>query len=316
MSTFTLADLSAALGDSIVGIAGNRDASFSAPAALDEAGAGTITFLRTATAQTPDILRTTAASIVLCPPQALAPDYSGPAALVAVADPRKAFVRVLARFFAPRRPRGIDPKAVISSEAQIHETAYIGPNAVIGKCHVGAGTVIHANAVLYDGVRIGRNVTVHGGTVIGADGFGYARAQDGSLEKFVQLGSVVIEDDIEIGSNCSISCGTLSNTIIRRGTKIDNNVHIAHNVDVGHDCIITASVMVAGSVKIGDRVWIGPGSAVMNGITIGADAVCGLGAVVVKSVADGATVMGNPAREMGEAKALLQAQKRLLNGWT
>jgi UDP-3-O-[3-hydroxymyristoyl] glucosamine N-acyltransferase len=309
---FTIADLSAVLGNSIVAISGNRGAEFCAPAAIGEAGPGAITFLRSAESSAGIVLRQTNASVVLCQPGAIPPDYSGSAALVAVADPRKAFIRVLARFFTPSRPSGIDSRAVISSGAHIDASAYIGPNAVIGRCEIGAGSVIHANVVLYDGVKIGRNVTIHAGTVIGADGFGYERGPDGAMEKFVHLGDVVIEDEVEIGSNTSIDRGSLGDTIIRRGAKIDNQVHIAHNTDVGRDAVIIANSMIGGSVKIGERAWIAPGVAILNGLTIGTDSVCGLGSVVVKSTGEGTTVMGNPAREIAEAKALLAAQKRLL----
>ena len=311
-AAYSLADLSAVLGDSILAVLGNPDAEFRAPAAIGEAGPGAITFLRSAGHQAEERLRGTRASVVLCRSEGIPPGYSGPAALVGVADPRKAFIRVLARFFAPARPSGIDPRAVISPDARVHESAYIGPNAVIGRCEVGAGSVVHANVVLYDGVRIGQRVTIHGGTVIGADGFGYERTEDGTMEKCVHLGGVVIEDEVEIGSNTSIDRGSLGNTIIRHGAKIDNQVHIAHNADIGRDAVVIAMSMVGGSVRIGDRAWIAPSVAIMNGITIGSDSVCGLGAVVVKSVDDGATVLGNPAREIGEARALLAAQKRLL----
>lgn len=165
---------------------------------------------------------------------------------------------------------------------------------------------------MYDGTRIGRNVTVFSGTVIGADGFGYERRADGGMEKFIHKGGVVIEDDVEIGSNTSIDRGTLGDTILRRGAKVDNQVHIAHNCDVGEDAVVIAQSMIGGSVKIGARAWIAPSVVVMNGIAIGQDAMCGLGSIVTKSVKDGETVMGNPARPLAEAKALLAAMKQLI----
>jgi UDP-3-O-[3-hydroxymyristoyl] glucosamine N-acyltransferase len=132
------------------------------------------------------------------------------------------------------------------------------------------------------------------------------------MEKFLHLGGVVIEDNVEIGSNTSIDRGTLADTFIRRGAKIDNQVHIAHNCDIGPDAVVIAQAMIGGSVKIGRGAWIAPGVVVMNGIAIGAGAFCGLGSIVTKPVADGLTVMGNPARPIDEAKALLAAQKKMI----
>ncbi len=135
---------------------------------------------------------------------------------------------------------------------------------------------------------------------------------NGTMTKFIHLGGVLIQDNVEIGSNTSIDRGTLGNTIIRKGVKIDNQVHIAHNCDIGEDVVVIAQSMVGGSVKIGNRSWIAPSVVIMNGITIGSDATCGLGAVITKSVKDGDTVMGNPARPFDEAKLLLAAQKKLI----
>jgi len=297
------------LGDAVLRVYGSRDATFTRPERLDLAGPGTITFCKDGPDALAQMAKSTA-SVIICGP---IDGFHGAATAIAVAEPRKAFVRLVAALFAPPRRKGIHPSAVIDPEAVIDPQAFIGAHAVIGRCSVGAGTEIHANVSLYDNTRIGNNVTVHAGTVIGADGFGYERNADGGMEKFLHLGGVVIEDDVEIGSNTSIDRGTLSDTIIRRGAKIDNQVHIAHNCDVGEDAVVIAQCMIGGSVKIGRRAWIAPGAVVMNGIAIGRDAVCGLGATVVKSVPDGETVMGNPARPLAEAKALLAANKKLIS---
>lgn len=306
---FSVEDIRKEIPD-ILDIKGNLTASFSRPAPAGQADAGSITFLRGGQVQ--EQISRSQASVILCSPEGVPDGYAGKAALVVVAEPRKAFIRLLSRIFPPPRPSGLHPKAIVSPEASIDPTAYVGPGAVIGRCVIGARTVIHANAVLYDGVRTGQGVTVHAGSVIGADGFGYERGEDGAMEKFIHLGGVLIEDDVEIGSNTSIDRGTLGDTIIRQGAKIDNQIHVAHNVDIGRDAVVIAQSMIGGSVRIGDRAWIAPSVTIMNGLTIGADAVCGLGAVVTKSVADGATVMGNPARNKDEAKALLAAQKKLI----
>ncbi|MFM1977207.1 MAG: hypothetical protein RL145_2053, partial [Pseudomonadota bacterium] len=162
-------------------------------------------------------------------------------------------------------------------------------------CNIGANTILHPNVTIYSSVTIGENATIHAGTVIGADGFGYERDVDGAMYKFPHLGGVVIGDNVEIGSNSSIDRGTLGNTIIRDGAKIDNQVHISHNVDVGRDAVIIANSMVGGSVKIGDRAWLAPSVCIMNQRKIGEDATVGLQALVVKDVQKLETVMGAPA---------------------
>jgi UDP-3-O-[3-hydroxymyristoyl] glucosamine N-acyltransferase len=299
------------LGDSVVATHGSKEAAFSRAAQLHIAGPADITFCKFAGPDAEARIASCNAAVLICGPVDVVPDG---VTVIVTADPRKAFVTVVAALFAPARRRGIHASAVIDPEAVIDPAAYVGPNAVIGRCTVGAGTEINANVALYDGTRVGANVTIHAGTVIGADGFGYERLADGSMEKFIHLGGVVIEDDVEIGSNTSVDRGTLGDTIIRRGAKIDNQVHIAHNCDVGEDAVVIAQSMIGGSVKIGARTWIAPSTVVMNGITIGEGAFCGLGSIVTKAVPDGVTVMGNPARPLAEAKALLAAQKKLIAG--
>ncbi|HET9865725.1 MAG TPA: UDP-3-O-(3-hydroxymyristoyl)glucosamine N-acyltransferase, partial [Nitrospira sp.] len=211
----------------------------------------------------------------------------------------------------PRRRTGIHPTAVIDPEARIADDVYIGPYAVVGRCDVGTGSVIHAHVTLYDGVRIGRNVTIHAGTAVGTDGFGYSRAPDGSLEHFPHVGGVVIEDEVEIGSNTCIDRGTLGDTTIREGTKVDNLVHIAHNVTVGRHALVIAHAMIGGSTVIGDGAWVAPSSAIRDGVRIGDGATIGIAAVVVKNVDPGETVMGVPARPASEYKATLAKLKSL-----
>jgi UDP-3-O-[3-hydroxymyristoyl] glucosamine N-acyltransferase len=312
-STHTAETVIRLLGDAVLAVHGSGTATFTRAERLDIAGPDAITFCKFAGPDAEARMSSCKAAVLLCGPVAVVP---GGLTVIVTADPRKAFVSIVASLFTPPRRRGIHPSAVIDPEAVIDPAAYVGPNAVIGRCTVGAGTEINANVILYDGTRVGANVTIHAGTVIGADGFGYERLADGSMEKFIHLGGVVIEDDVEIGSNTSIDRGTLGDTVIRRGAKIDNQVHVAHNCSVGEDAVVIAQSMIGGSVKIGARAWIAPSTVVMNGIAIGEESFCGLGSVVTKSVADGVTVMGNPARPLDEAKALLAAQKKIIRGET
>jgi UDP-3-O-[3-hydroxymyristoyl] glucosamine N-acyltransferase len=145
-------------------------------------------------------------------------------------------------------------------------------------------------------VKLGKNVIIHPGAVIGADGFGYELNEKGERERFPHIGGVVIGDNVEIGSNTCIDRGTLGDTIIGEGTKIDNLVHIAHNVVIGKHCSIIAQAMIGGGTKIGDHVRVAPCACIRDGLTIGDGALIGMGSVVTKNVDEGATVYGVPAK--------------------
>lgn len=175
----------------------------------------------------------------------------------------------------------------------ISSTAYIHSEDV----EIGEGTKIYSNVSIYKGVKIGKNCTVHAGTVIGADGFGYEQDVDGAWFKIAHLGGVIIGDNVEIGANSCIDRGTLGDTIIESGVKIDNLVHIAHNVLIKKNAMIIANSMIAGSVVIGEGAWIAPSSSIREGKKIGTKALVGLGSVVVKDVESEKIVMGNPAKE-------------------
>jgi UDP-3-O-[3-hydroxymyristoyl] glucosamine N-acyltransferase len=139
-------------------------------------------------------------------------------------------------------------------------------------------------------VKIGKN------TVIGGDGFGYARDTDGMLVKMPHQGNVIIEENVEIGSNTCIDRAVIGSTVIGAGTKIDNLVHIAHGVKIGKNCLIVAGAVIGGSCEIGDNCFIGINASVKNKVKIGNNVTIGMGAVVLKDVPDGATVVGNPGR--------------------
>jgi UDP-3-O-[3-hydroxymyristoyl] glucosamine N-acyltransferase len=220
-------------------------------------------------------------------------------AIVPSPSPRLDFARIVAAHFAEPRPVGVSPTAVVDPRARLGRDVYVGPLATIGPdVSIGDRTVIHAGVHLYGPVTIGAGVTIHAGTVVGAAGYGYERAEDGRLEPFPQIGSVEIEDDVEIGANACIDRGALGATRIERGARVDNLVHIAHNVQVGRDAAVIAHAMIAGGTRIGPRAWIAPAAAVREQLAVGEDAIVGLGAVVTRSVPAGATYVGNPAREL------------------
>jgi UDP-3-O-[3-hydroxymyristoyl] glucosamine N-acyltransferase len=187
------------------------------------------------------------------------------------------------------------------SEAEpiIHPTAKIGSNVVVGRgVRIGAETVIYHNTIIGKEVVIGERCVIKSCAVIGEEGFGFERDRFGKGVRLPHIGTVVIGNDVEIGSLTTVCRGTIADTVLRDGCKIDDHVHIAHNVDVGEDAFIIACAEVSGGVKIGPRTWISPNATILNQITIGADAVIGLGAVVIKSVPDATVVVGNPAKPL------------------
>jgi len=181
----------------------------------------------------------------------------------------------------------------------IHPTARIGKNVVLGRgVKIGANTVIYNNVVIGDEVEIGDYCVIKSSAVIGEDGFGFVRDLNGKAVRLLHIGKVLIENDVEIGALTTVCRGTLSNTILRNGCKIDDHVHIAHNVDVGEDAFVIACAEVSGGVKIGHRAWIAPNASILNQVTIGSDAIVGLGAVVLKSVPSNCVFVGNPAKQI------------------
>lgn len=208
------------------------------------------------------------------------------------------FAKVVNRFFAPLSSiHGIDPSAIVANGAEVDSSASVGPLCTIAEgARVGADCILHAGVHIYAGTRLGRGVIVQSGTVIGSEGFGYERDETGKLIHIHHLGGVLIEDGVEIGANVTIDRGVIEDTIIGRGTCIDNLVHIAHNVRVGASTVVIAHAMVAGSVQIGKRAWIAPSACLRDGVSVGDSATVGMGAVVTHDVDAGTTVVGNPAR--------------------
>ncbi len=272
------------------------------PAPIDNATDDSITFCSKKTLLEAQIMiEKTRAKVIICSSEfAFDESKLKNKILIQVPNPRMAFIRIMQRYFEDNVQYGTSPTATIDPEAKVHPDTYIGPNTFIGKCEIGRGTIIHGNVSIYSKVVIGERVSINSGTVIGADGFGYERDESGALVKFPNVGGVVIEDDVDIGSNTSIDRGTLSNTRIGKGTKIDNLCHIAHNVVIGRHCSIIAESMIGGSVIIGDYAWIAPSACIRDGLKIGRNSTVGLGAVVTKDVPDNAVVMGVPAKAIRE----------------
>ena len=215
-----------------------------------------------------------------------------------VEDPKRIFSKLVNILFVHLPQPGIHTTAVIDPEAEIGEDCYIGPLTYIGKSSVGNNTIIHGNVHIYDNVNIGNNCTIHAGTVIGSEGFGYSKDLNGNAEKFPHIGGVEIGNNIEIGANTCIDRGALGNTVIHDGVKIDNLVHIAHNVIIHPNAFIIANAMLGGSTIIGEGVWIAPSASLKQQLHIGKNATVGIGSVVTKHIPSDEVWLGNPAKEM------------------
>jgi UDP-3-O-[3-hydroxymyristoyl] glucosamine N-acyltransferase len=210
--------------------------------------------------------------------------------------PKNEMVECLKQFFVVKISAGIHATALIDKDAKLGNNNYVGPYTVIeNNVEIGNNCVIESHVNIKSSCRIGNNVLIKSGTVIGGKGFGYVKNEKNVWENFPHFGSVIIEDNVEIGSNTCIDRGALGDTILRKGVKVDNLVHVAHNVVVGEDSLLIADSMIGGSTVIGKNTWIAPSTALRNGISIGSDCIIGMGAVVTKSVGNGITVVGNPA---------------------
>ncbi|NRA09516.1 MAG: UDP-3-O-(3-hydroxymyristoyl)glucosamine N-acyltransferase [Myxococcales bacterium] len=231
-------------------------------------------------------------------------------------DPGRDFFRAARFILPPERPQpGVHPSAVVAPDARVHETAHVGPHCALGRgVSLGAGSVLYAGVTLYDEVEVGADCVLHArcvlaarsvlsdrvvlgpGVVLGGSGFGYVGAEQGGLQKVYDLGRVWVGDDVEIGANTTVDRGTLGDTRIGRGSKIDNLVQIAHNCTIGENVVILAQVGVAGSTRVEDGAVLLAQAGVAGQLTVGAGAVVGPQSGVHKDVPAGAPVMGTPQR--------------------
>lgn len=200
---------------------------------------------------------------------------------------------------------------VVDKNCQIGENVTLYPGVVIGRnVQVGYNTVLHANVVLRERVRIGNNVIIHSGAVIGSDGFGFAREGE-HYHKIPQVGIVIVEDDVEIGSNCSIDRATLGHTIIRKGAKLDNLIQVAHNVEIGEHTVIAAQTGISGSTKIGHHVVVAGQVGIVGHIEVGNNTTIAAQSGVSKSLPADSVFFGYPARPIMQAKREEVALRKL-----
>jgi UDP-3-O-[3-hydroxymyristoyl] glucosamine N-acyltransferase len=303
------------------GLEGDGEVEVGRVATLETAVAGDVTFLANTKYEKPH----TRASAVILHTNSPAP----PCAALRTANPYLAFARAVGLFAPDWRPAdGIHPASVISERAHVGRGVSIGafvvvgdgarigdrtvvfPNTTIGPgAVIGDDCVIHSNVSIRERAVIGHRVVIQNGAVVGSDGYGFARREDGTHEKIPQVAAVVIEDDVEIGANTTIDRPAVGETRIKSGTKIDNLVQIAHGVTVGHNVLMAAQVGIAGSCEIGDEAMLGGQAGVSGHLTIGARAIAAAKAGITNSVDPGVMVAGYPAiesREWRRASAVLR----------
>jgi len=313
--SYKLGELAALVGGRLEG---DAELVIHGVAGIREAQPGDITFV--ANARYEEFVGATRASALLA-----APGLQADIPLIRTDNPYFAFFQVLNLFAgdaAARYPRGVHPQAVVERDVTLGTDVSIGPF-----CHIGAGAVIGDGTTLLGGVfvgekarigtrcliyshvtireecRLGDRVILQPGVVIGSDGFGYAR-HGAIYHKIPQVGCVVIEDDVEIGANSCVDRATTGETRIKRGTKIDNLVQIAHNVVVGENTVLAAQVGISGSTEVGDCVTMGGQAGVAGHVTIGDRVMVGGSAGVTKSVPPDTMVSGYPAREHSAARRI------------
>lgn len=293
-------------------VEGNENATVKTFAKIEEGVKGAISFL--ANPHYAHYLYTTQSSIVLVNND-FVPEQPVSATLIRVENAYESIARLLTLYQSTIQKRtGIHPLACVAESAHIGKDCYVGPFAYIGEnvnlgdnCQVYANVVIeerttvgnnclfYPNVTIYHDCKIGNNVTLHAGTVIGADGFGFAPAADG-YEKIPQIGIVTIEDNVEIGANTCVDRSTMGSTYVRKGVKLDNLVQIAHNCEVGENTVMSAQVGVAGSTKIGKWCMFGGQVGIAGHAVIGDRVLSGAQAGIAGSIRKGnVTVQGSPA---------------------
>ena len=331
---FSASQIASMIGAQIIGNPEEKVTSFGK---IEDAQKGQLSFL--ANPKYEDYLYETNASLIIVN-ESLELKKPIHATLLMVADAYSAFATLLQAYEQVKsgqltgiqQPSFIAPSAELTDQVFVGAFSYIGERVKIGKgvkihpqVFVGDDAVIGDNTILKPGVKIGhqciigKNVIIHSGTVVGSDGFGFAPQADGTFKKVPQIGNVVIEDYVEIGSNCTIDRATIGSTIIRKGAKLDNLIQIAHNVEIGENTAIAAQAGISGSTKIGQNVLIGGQAGIVGHITIADGSRINAQSGVSKSIKQPKSVVtGSPAsdytstlRSQAVFKNLPEIEKRI-----
>jgi UDP-3-O-[3-hydroxymyristoyl] glucosamine N-acyltransferase len=322
MLPLRLSEIARMVGGDLVG---PGDPLLTGAAGLSEAGAGDLSFVT-------DSRRAAAVAASGAGALLVGPELTVDKPCVRVNDPYRAFTVVLARLqidLDRAFPPGIHETAIVAASADVSQAVAVGPFCVVGDgsvlgpgtrlgshvslgCDVslGADCLVYPQAVIREGCRLGSRVIVHAGVVLGSDGFGYLPDPQG-LHKIPQVGIVVLEDDVELGAGVTVDRATTGQTVIGQGTKVDNQVQIAHNVRIGRHCALSAQVGIAGSATLGDGVVFGGQVGVGDHLTIGSGTTAGGQAGITRSLAPGSRVFGTPAEAAHQSFRATAALRRL-----
>ena len=326
-TSFTIAELAALTGAEAV--EGACAGPITGVAALAEATSADLSFL--GNAKYAEAVAASRAGVILVP-VAFAGKPAAGQAFLRVANPSYAlalFCGVLEARLWPRPPAGIHATAVVAASAKVDPAAHVGPLCVIGegavvaagavleaRCYVGARASVGTDCWLKPGVVVGdycvlgARCRIQSGAVIGSDGFGYEPV-NGEIRRIPQIGNVVLEDDVEVGANSTLDRARFSQTVVGRGTKIDNLVQIAHNVRIGRQCLITAQVGIAGSTTLGDHCVLGGQSGVAGHLTLGDRVKLGAQTGLFEDVPADGFMNGTPAVPFGLERRLVVLSRRL-----
>lgn len=310
-------------------VIGDQEVTVSTLSKIEEGKAGSLAFLSNPKYE--HFLYESEASVILVNKD-FTPRGEFRATLIRVEDAYQAFTQLLQMVAEARtsekkgieQPSFMHPTAVAGEELYFGAFAYAGQNVRIGtgvkiypqvyigdNVTIGDGTVIYAGARIYADTVIGERCIIHSGAVLGSDGFGFAPQKDGSYQKIPQLGNVILEDDVEIGANTTVDCGTMGPTIIHRGVKLDNLIQIAHNCEVGDHTVMAALTGLAGSSRVGRFCRFGGQVGLAGHLAIGDNVQIGAQSGVVKNVPSDQTILGSPAMDYKQAVRMYMVLRNL-----
>ena len=311
---FTATQIAELLGGEVVG---NPEITVNTLSKIEEGHPGSLSFLSNLQ-YTPYIYKTNASIVIVN--RDFVPERAITSTLIKVDDAYVAFAKLLEFYNTVKNNKtGIEqlsfvaPSSTLGDDCYVGAFAYVGERCTIGKnvkiyphVFIGDDVTIGDNTNLFSGVKVyaecvlGNNVTIHGGSIIGADGFGFAPNSENSYNKIAQIGNVIIEDHVEIGASTTIDRATMGSTIIRKGVKLDNLIQVAHNVEIGENTVIAAQTGIAGSTKIGKNCLIGGQVGIIGHLKIGDNVKIAAQSGIGKNVPDGQVVQGRPAFGIGD----------------
>ena len=300
---------------------GNIDVTVKGLSKIEEGSIGTLSFLSNPKYE--EYIYSTGASICIVN-KTFVPIKEIPSTLtlIKVDDAYSCFAKLLEFYDQMRKkepkiesPSFISDSAIIGSDLYLGAFSYISDNAKIGNnvtiypnvyigenVKIGDNCILHPGSTVYFDCILGNNCIIHAGTIIGADGFGFAPNENGEFQKIHQIGNVLIEDDVEIGSNCTIDRATMGSTVIRKGVKLDNLIQVAHNVEIGRNTVMASQVGVAGSTKIGENVMIGGQAGISGHIHIADGTKIVAQSGIPNTVRKADTLMGSPGISLEDFK--------------